>query len=72
MVNFSCFFLFFNQKVRLKIDATFALQNTLNMYEQIISGADMYQRLNNITIDCFFLEITRPGETTARPINWRL
>ena len=45
MVNFSCFFLFFNQKVRLKIDATFALQNTLNMYEQIISGADMYQRL---------------------------
>ena len=44
MVNFSCF-LFFNQKVRLKIDATFALQNTLNMYEQIISGADMYQRL---------------------------
>ena len=36
MVNFS--FFFFNQKVRLKIDA-------LNMHEQIISGADMYQRL---------------------------
>lgn len=43
MVNFS--FFFFNQKVRLKTDSTFASQNTLNMYEQIISGADMYQRL---------------------------
>ena len=38
-------YFFLNQKVRLKIDATFALQNTLNIYEQIISGADMYQRL---------------------------